>query len=254
MGVFFNSMDYLYRPVSYTPSRTDDRQRRPDPAGYGARDPGVHNWLDTQGFERGNLTYRHMLEGEPAVLDTRVVRHDELLGALPDRHRHGERRRTRRRDVGTLPRHSPPLRPLADGARSRVKDRDRDLRRRTGRAVRILAAARKRRAGRRLRPAARRRARRVGHGRRQNQRPALGQHCPADRVLPRRRAERAHLGHRRSSASASPRWPSTFPATATPPGARTATIRRSTTPTPCCRSCASTPRLPNWSSACRWAG
>ena len=33
------------------------------------RDPGVHNWLDTQGFERGNLTYRHMLEGEPAVLD-----------------------------------------------------------------------------------------------------------------------------------------------------------------------------------------
>ena len=32
------------------------------------RDPGVHNWLDTQGFERGNLTYRHMLEGEPAVL------------------------------------------------------------------------------------------------------------------------------------------------------------------------------------------
>jgi hypothetical protein len=47
------------------------------------RDPGVHNWLDTQGFERGNLTYRHMLEGEPAVLETRVVKHDELLGALP---------------------------------------------------------------------------------------------------------------------------------------------------------------------------
>jgi hypothetical protein len=47
------------------------------------RDPGVHNWLDTQGFERGNLTYRHMLEGEPAVLDTRVVKHADLLGALP---------------------------------------------------------------------------------------------------------------------------------------------------------------------------
>lgn len=83
MGVFFNSMDYLYRPVSYTPSRTtvdgDGRIRLV----MAHRDPGVHNWLDTQGFERGNLTYRHMLEGEPAVLDTRVVKHDELLDALP---------------------------------------------------------------------------------------------------------------------------------------------------------------------------
>ena len=83
MGVFFNSMDYLYRPVSYTPSRTavdtDGRIRLV----MAHRDPGVHNWLDSQGFERGNLTYRHMLEGQPAVLTTRVVRHDELLGALP---------------------------------------------------------------------------------------------------------------------------------------------------------------------------
>jgi len=84
MGVFFNSMDYLYRPVSYTPSRTridgDGRIRLV----MAHRDPGVHNWLDTQGFERGNLTYRHMLEGEPAALDTRMVKHDELPGALPD--------------------------------------------------------------------------------------------------------------------------------------------------------------------------
>ena len=36
MGVFFNSMDYLYRPVSYTPSRTANRPRRPRPAGYGS--------------------------------------------------------------------------------------------------------------------------------------------------------------------------------------------------------------------------
>lgn len=83
MGVFFNSMDYLYRPVSYTPSRTktdaDDRVRLV----MAHRDPGVHNWLDTQGFSRGNLTYRHMLEGEPAALNTRVVKHDELLAVLP---------------------------------------------------------------------------------------------------------------------------------------------------------------------------
>jgi hypothetical protein len=83
MGVFFNSMDYLYRPVSYTPSRTvvdaDGRIRLV----MAHRDPGVHNWMDTQGFERGNLTYRHMLEGHPAVLTSRLVAYDELLGDLP---------------------------------------------------------------------------------------------------------------------------------------------------------------------------
>lgn len=84
MGVFFNSMDYLYRPVSYTPSRTKvDRDGRIRLV-MAHRDPGVHNWLDTQGFERGNLTYRHMLEGEPAVLDTQVVKHGALLDALPE--------------------------------------------------------------------------------------------------------------------------------------------------------------------------
>jgi hypothetical protein len=69
--------------VSYTPSRTvtdtDGRIRLV----IAHRDPGVHNWLDTQGFERGNLTYRHMLEGRPAVLNTRVVSYDELHSALP---------------------------------------------------------------------------------------------------------------------------------------------------------------------------
>jgi len=83
MGVFFNSMDYLYRPVSYTPSRTkvdgDGRIRLV----MAHRDPNVHNWLDTQGFERGNLTYRHMLEGEPVALNTRTVKYGELMGALP---------------------------------------------------------------------------------------------------------------------------------------------------------------------------
>lgn len=83
MGVFFNSMDYLYRPVSYTPSRTKvDRDGRIRLV-MAHRDPGVHNWLDTQRFARGNLTYRHMLDGEPAALTTRVVKYDELLDALP---------------------------------------------------------------------------------------------------------------------------------------------------------------------------
>ena len=83
MGVFFNSMDYLYRPVSYTPSRTKtDRDGRVRLV-MTHRDPGVHNWLDTQGFQRGNVTYRHMLEGQPAALNTRTVKYDELIRTLP---------------------------------------------------------------------------------------------------------------------------------------------------------------------------
>ena len=83
MGAFFTSMDFLYRPVSYTPSRT-----RVDSDGLirlvmAHDDPGYHNWIDTQGFERGNLTYRHMLEGAPVPLGARLVKRAELAGALP---------------------------------------------------------------------------------------------------------------------------------------------------------------------------
>ena len=46
-------------------------------------DPGYHNWIDTQGFERGNLTYRHMLAGRPAPLATRVVKRAALAAELP---------------------------------------------------------------------------------------------------------------------------------------------------------------------------
>ena len=83
MGAFFTSMDYVYRPVSYTPSRTavdaDGRIR----IVLCENDPGYHNWMDTQGFERGNVTYRHMLEGAPAVLSTRLLKQADLAGALP---------------------------------------------------------------------------------------------------------------------------------------------------------------------------
>ncbi|MGE2712599.1 DUF1214 domain-containing protein [Mycolicibacterium litorale] len=83
MGVFFNSMDYLYRPVSYTPSRTIvDRDGRIRVV-LAHDDPGCHNWLDTQGFARGNVTYRHLLAGQPAALRTRVVSRADLIAALP---------------------------------------------------------------------------------------------------------------------------------------------------------------------------
>jgi hypothetical protein len=57
-GVFCNSMDFLYRNVSYTEGRTPI-----DPDGklrfvFTSQDPGYANWIDNQGFEAGLLTYR----------------------------------------------------------------------------------------------------------------------------------------------------------------------------------------------------
>jgi hypothetical protein len=83
MGVFFTSMDYLYRPVSYTPGRTVV-----DADGWvrivlAHEDPGCHNWMDTQGFGRGNVTYRHMLDGGPVPLRTRVIERAHLFDVLP---------------------------------------------------------------------------------------------------------------------------------------------------------------------------
>ncbi len=82
-GVFMGSMDFLYRPVSYTPART-----RVDSDGVvrlviAHEDPGVHNWLDTQGFGRGNLTYRNLETQQPASFRTRRVRRAELMQYLP---------------------------------------------------------------------------------------------------------------------------------------------------------------------------
>lgn len=83
MGVFFNSMDFLYRPVSYTPSRTSVDADGMIRLILAHTDPGYHNWIDTQGFGRGNLTYRHMLDGAPATLHTRVVKQSDLAQVLP---------------------------------------------------------------------------------------------------------------------------------------------------------------------------
>lgn len=82
-GVFMNSMDFLYRPVSYTPARaqvdSDDVVRLV----IAHDDPGVHNWLDTQGFSNGNLTYRNLMSQNAARFRTRLVKRADLLSALP---------------------------------------------------------------------------------------------------------------------------------------------------------------------------
>lgn len=82
-GAFAGSMDFLYRPVSYTPART-----RIDADGVvrlviAHGDPGVHNWLDTQGFSDGNLTYRNLLTQSPARFRTRLVKSADVLQHLP---------------------------------------------------------------------------------------------------------------------------------------------------------------------------
>ena len=83
MGVFFNSMDYLYRSVSFTPGRT-----APDTDGklrlvLCHRDPLFHNWIDTQGFRQGNLIYRHMLGETAASLEADLIKWQDLAAFLP---------------------------------------------------------------------------------------------------------------------------------------------------------------------------
>lgn len=82
-GAFVGSLDFLHRPVSYTPART-----RVDGDGVvrlviAHDDPGVANWLDTQGFVEGNLTYRNLLSQNPATFRTRLVKRTDLMAALP---------------------------------------------------------------------------------------------------------------------------------------------------------------------------
>jgi hypothetical protein len=84
MGVFWNSMDYAYRNVSYTPSRavvdSDGKVRLI----MAHNDPGYHNWLDTQGYETGFLMYRNVLSREIPRIETTVVKSAELTSHLPN--------------------------------------------------------------------------------------------------------------------------------------------------------------------------
>jgi hypothetical protein len=83
MGSFFNSMDYLYRPVSYTPSRTKVDRDGKVRLILCHEDPGYHNWLDTQGFVLGNLTFRNLQSSTSPEIRTRLVKRSALSDALP---------------------------------------------------------------------------------------------------------------------------------------------------------------------------
>ena len=82
-GVFFNSLDYLYHPVSYTPARTVVDSDGMIRLILSHRDPGFHNWLDTQGLVRGNITYRNLLSDHATTFRTQRVKLADIDSAMP---------------------------------------------------------------------------------------------------------------------------------------------------------------------------
>ncbi len=83
MGVSLTSMDYLYRPVSYTPSRTKTDSDGKIRMVMAHRDPGFHNWIDTSGFERGILVNRNQGTDFTTDFTTTVVEHADLDNHMP---------------------------------------------------------------------------------------------------------------------------------------------------------------------------
>ena len=83
-NVFVGSMDFLHRCVSYTPARTQVGTDGVVRFVMAHDDPGVHNWLDTQGFSNGNLTYRNLMSQNPATFRTKLIKRAALMPELPE--------------------------------------------------------------------------------------------------------------------------------------------------------------------------
>lgn len=83
-GVFMNSFDYLYRAVSYTPSRVELDSDGMVRLILCAKDPGYANWLDSCGFEQGNFAVRTLMSNTGPRIDTLVVNQANLASYLPD--------------------------------------------------------------------------------------------------------------------------------------------------------------------------
>jgi hypothetical protein len=83
MAFFQNSMDYLYRPVSYTPSRTAVDSDGKIRIVMAHRDPGYHNWLDTSGLQEGMAVNRNTGTDHITVFRTQVVKHADLAAHMP---------------------------------------------------------------------------------------------------------------------------------------------------------------------------
>jgi hypothetical protein len=83
MGPFMISMDYLYRPVSYTPARTKISPDGKARFVLSHDDPGYYNWFDTQGFARGHMTYRNLQNANSTTFSTKLVKRAELDKHMP---------------------------------------------------------------------------------------------------------------------------------------------------------------------------
>lgn len=82
-GLFGNSMDFLYRPVSYTPSRTHVDSDGMVRFVMNGSDPGVSNWVDTQGYRSGQLSFRSVQSDHLPEIRTRVVKAADTRRYLP---------------------------------------------------------------------------------------------------------------------------------------------------------------------------
>lgn len=82
-GAMMNSLDYLYRPTSITRARAAVDRDGVIRLVIAHRDPGVENWLDTQGFISGNLTYRCFQGQPPETMRSDVVPLSDLSTFLP---------------------------------------------------------------------------------------------------------------------------------------------------------------------------
>lgn len=81
---WFDAGDYANRQTSL-----NNKQVKVDPDGIvrmvvSARDPGVANWIDSEGRQRGVVTYRYMSAKNPSTPRVSLVNFAELGGYLPE--------------------------------------------------------------------------------------------------------------------------------------------------------------------------
>ena len=82
-ALFGNSMDYMYRHVSYTPSRTAVDADGKIRLVLTANDPGYSNWIDNQGYTSGIINYRNVGSRHAPDLRTKVVKAADLAQHMP---------------------------------------------------------------------------------------------------------------------------------------------------------------------------
>ncbi|MEO6715710.1 MAG: DUF1214 domain-containing protein [Novosphingobium sp.] len=81
-AVFGNSMDFLYRNISFTPSRTPVDADGKIRLVLTAQDPGYWNWIDNQGYTAGALSFRNVRAAQLPDLNTTVVKVADIAGHM----------------------------------------------------------------------------------------------------------------------------------------------------------------------------